>query len=115
MKVSCEHRYGPDCSENFIAARVQTSHNLPPSCCKIPLAFSIVAEHRSDSLFARYHKRPIDLKMATALNCGVLACGIKIPDDKLNSIKGKRVSCASYNEDTCTQCRAPIIPAISAK
>ena len=53
--------------------------------------------------------------MGTALCCGATAYGIKFPDDKLNSIKGKRVSYASYNEDTCTQWGAFMIPAIIAK
>ena len=86
--------------------------NSSPSNCKIALAFSIAAEHRSASLFACYRKRRLDLKVAIPLNCGVPAFTNK---DKLNSIKSKRVSVASYNEDTCTQCRALIISAISAK
>ena len=102
VKVSCEHQYCKDCFGNFMEASLTTHDGFPPKCCKIPIAFVIVANNVSTAIFGRYSARQAEIKNATALYCGNQKCGVKIKKDRINDL---RATCVNCWRDTCTQCR----------
>lgn len=107
IKASCDHHYCRDCFEQFIEAGLQTTDGFPPSCCKIPIAFNVVANNVSIPLFHRYRSRQEEIQNATALYCSILGCGVRIESDKINGTT-HRATCKACYRDTCTKCRGEV-------
>lgn len=102
IKASCEHHYCRDCFEKLISAEVETPDGFPPCCCQIPIAFNVVADNVSSTVFHRYQSRQEEIRNATALYCGVIGCGVRINSKKID---GLRATCVACMRRTCTQCR----------
>lgn len=107
VKASCDHHYCRDCFEKFVEASLQTTDGFPPSCCKIPIAFNVVANNVSIPLFHRYRSRQEEIQNATALYCSILGCGVRIESDNI-SVTTYRAACKACYRDTCTKCRGEV-------
>jgi hypothetical protein len=112
LKATCEHYLCHNCLCRCVKASLGADVHFPPSCCKLPLAFRIVADNVPAALFKRYRARQLEVQNATTLYCAIPRCSARITEYMIND---QKANCQTCYRNTCLQCRNEIVADKSIK
>ena len=101
-KASCEHYYCKICFEQVVQTSIDSIGAFPPTCCKVPISFGVVASHVSIELYDRYRQRQAEVMGGHGLYCAIAHCAVRIPKTNITKTRAKCPACHKF---TCTLCR----------